>query len=95
MLSPDRPTSKTTTRKPGTPSFWNDPDKRALIFQGLLILGLGAFFLTIVNNTMDNLEQRGITTGFDFLSVEAGFGILQSLIPYTEADSYGRTFLVG
>ncbi len=27
--------------------------------------------------------------------MEAGFGILQSLIPYTETDSYGRTFVVG
>jgi general L-amino acid transport system permease protein len=41
------------------------------------------------------MEQRGITTGFDFLGNEAGFGILQSLIQYDETYSYGRTFFVG
>lgn len=95
MSSSDRSTSENTAKKAAPTKFWNDPDKRALLFQILLILGLAGFFLTIVNNTLNNLEQRGITTGFDFLSVEAGFGILQSLIPYTEADSYGRTFIVG
>src|SRR5262249_59281741 len=30
-----------------------------------------------------------------FLENAAGFGINQTLIPYTEADSYGRVFVVG
>lgn len=75
--------------------FWNDPGKRALIFQVLLVLVLGGFVWFIVSNTLSNLEQRGITTGFDFLSQEAGFGIPLSLVEYTEASSYGRTFIVG
>ncbi|WP_051560007.1 amino acid ABC transporter permease [Marinobacterium jannaschii] len=75
--------------------FWNDPAKRALLFQGILILTLGLFLSEIISNTLHNLEQRGITTGFDFLGVEAGFGIIQSLIPYSEVDSYGTTFIVG
>lgn len=94
-MSSNRPSPESPTKPDSTPRFWNDPDKRALIFQGLIVLALGAFILTVVSNTLHNLEQRGITTGFDFLSVEAGFGILQSLIPYSEADSYGRTFIVG
>ena len=93
MSSSNRSTPEKAAKK--STSFWNDPDKRALLFQVLLVLGLAAFLLIIINNTLSNLEQRGITTGFDFLNVEAGFGILQSLIPYTEADSYGRTFFVG
>ncbi|MFB9885459.1 amino acid ABC transporter permease [Balneatrix alpica] len=75
--------------------IWNDPEKRALFFQALLIIAVGGFIWWIVNNTLTNLEQRGITTGFAFLSQPAGFGILQSLIPFTETDSYGRTFVVG
>lgn len=94
MSSSDRSTPENSATKSGS-RFWNDPEKRALFFQALLILGLAAFLYSIINNTLHNLEQRGITTGFDFLSVEAGFGILQSLISYTEADSYGRTFVVG
>ncbi len=41
------------------------------------------------------MESRGISTGFAFLSNEAGFGILMSLIDYNESYSYGRTFFVG
>ncbi len=44
---------------------------------------------------MANLEKRGISTGFGFLSLKAGFGILQTLIPYDESYSFGRTFVVG
>ena len=49
----------------------------------------------MVNNTLTNLETRGISTGFDFLTQEAGFGILQSLVEYDESHTYGRTFVVG
>ncbi len=42
-----------------------------------------------------NIEKRGINTGFDFLGNEAGFGILQTLIPYDESNTHGRVFLVG
>ena len=95
MSTLDRSNQKNSATQASSGRFWNDPDKRALFFQILLVLGLAAFFLYIINNTLSNLEQRGITTGFAFLDVEAGFGILQTLIPYTETDSYGRTFLVG
>lgn len=77
------------------PKFWNDPKKRSLLFQVLLLAALGFVFYTIIENTLTNLEQRGMTTGFDFLSREAGFGIAMSLINYTEASSYGMTFIVG
>lgn len=81
--------------KPSKPAFWNDPKVRALFFQVLLIVALGYFLMTIVQNTLDNMQSRGISTGFAFLDEPAGFGILQTLIPYTEADTYGRTFIVG
>lgn len=77
------------------PKFWNDPKKRSLLFQVLLLTGLGFVFYSIINNTLTNLEQRGITTGFDFLTREAGFGIAMSLVDYSEASSYGMTFVVG
>ena len=54
---------------------WNDPRLRSLLFQALFlaaVLGLIAF---VVHNTLANLESRGISTGFAFLSNEAGFGI--------------------
>ena len=75
--------------------LWRLPAFRAIVFQVLLVLGILAFGHYLLSNTLQNMEQRGITTGFGFLSNEAGFGILQSLIPYDETYSYGRTFLVG
>lgn len=63
---------------------------QALVVVAVIMLGGW-----VVNNTITNLGNRGISTGFDFLSQEAGFGILQSLIAYDESHTYGRTFLVG
>lgn len=78
-----------------TTAWWNNAQNRALLFQVLLAIGVIFFFYYIVNNALYNLEQRGITTGFAFLKQKAGFGIIQSLIPYNESNTYGRTFLVG
>lgn len=76
-------------------SAWRDPRKRALLFQLLVLVAVVGFFAFIFNNTLDNLERRGISTGFSFLDNEAGFGVLQSLIEYDETHTFGRTFLVG
>jgi len=80
---------------PGKPPIWNDPHYRALFFQIVLIIGLVAFLYYIVNNTLSNMEARGISTGFAFLSERSGFDILQSLIPFSADSTYGRTFIVG
>lgn len=81
---------------PTRPPLWNDPKARALVFQVLVLLGVAALFIYITYNTLQNMQARGISTGFDFLSRPAGFGIAQTLIEYTEAHStYGRTFLIG
>jgi len=75
--------------------LWRQPAVRSITFQVLLVLCIVAFGNFLLSNTLQNMEQRGITTGFAFLSNEAGFGILQSLIEYDETHTYGRTFLVG
>lgn len=48
-----------------------------------------------LTNVLSNLEVRGISRGFDFLSVQAGFQIIQSLIPYDESSTYLSAFFVG
>lgn len=75
--------------------WWNNAQYRSWFFQVLLVGMVAGFFWFIGSNTLQNLEKRGISTGFAFLSQKSGFGILQSLIPFTDADSFGRTFLVG
>jgi general L-amino acid transport system permease protein len=87
--------SSSANRNHSDVKFWRDPAKRALLFQIILLCAVTGVIWLIVNNTLSNLSTRGITTGFDFLDDPAGFAIAQSLIPYSEADSYGRTFMVG
>jgi len=77
-------------------SFWRDPDKRAIIYQVLVVLVIGWFVYSIINNTATNMEQRGLASGFGFLSTSAGFGIISTpFVPYTEESSYFTVFLVG
>ncbi|WP_122893524.1 amino acid ABC transporter permease [Arcobacter peruensis] len=76
-------------------AFYNNPENRAIIYQVLALAGIFIFTYFILNNMFENIEKRGINTGFDFLSSEAGFGILQSLVAYDESDSHGKVFLVG
>ena len=78
-----------------SPSFFNNPRNRSLIYQFLLLAGLVYFFYGIITNTLANMEARGIKSGYDFLFTTAGFDILMSLIPYDATYSYGRTFIVG
>lgn len=80
---------------PARPPFWNDPRIRSIGFQCIALLGVVAFGLYLFHNTQTNLQQRGIASGFGFLSSPAGFGIIQHLLPYSESDSYGRVFWVG
>ena len=74
---------------------WNNPRVRAVVFQILFLAAVLGLLGSVVHNTLANLEARGISTGFGFLSSEAGFGILQTLVEYSEASSFGRTFVVG
>lgn len=80
---------------PHKPPFWRDPTARAWIIQAVLLLLLALFFGQLFTNTLHNLEQRGIQSGFDFLNHEAGFRIIQTLVDYTESSSYARALLVG
>ncbi|MBU2705501.1 amino acid ABC transporter permease [Zooshikella marina] len=79
----------------GRTAFWNDPEKRSMLYQIIMLVILIICGAYIISNTLHNLDSRGIKTGFDFLWSEAGFGINQSLIEYDESHSYGRTFFVG
>ncbi|MBC7530640.1 MAG: ABC transporter permease subunit [Oligoflexus sp.] len=70
------------------------PAKKWLI-QGLFFLVLVAVFAFAGHNVSMQLKVRGISSGFDFLQNQAGFGIAFHLIPYSETSSLGRVFLVG
>ncbi|ENE5199258.1 amino acid ABC transporter permease [Vibrio parahaemolyticus] len=95
-MKPTKDTSPSTMSKPsGSKSLIYNPVFRSAIFQIIAIAALVFFFYTIINNALNNLDARGIATGFGFLNQEAGFGIGLTLIEYNETYSYGRTFIVG
>jgi general L-amino acid transport system permease protein len=87
--------SEGTPAVPQTVPFWNDPKKRAVIYQvaTLCLVGLLGYYL--FTNTVTNLQRQNIASGFSFLQKESAFEIGESLIPYSAADSYGRALLVG
>lgn len=63
--------------------------------QGAMVAALLAFCIFSAVNYVDNITARNIGIGFGFLDDTAGFSISQSLIEYTESDTFGRTFAVG
>lgn len=83
------------TSKPKSANLFYNPTFRSVVFQIIAIVAFVYFIYTIVNNALTNLDARGIATGFDFLTQEAGFGIGLTLVEYNETFSYGRTFIVG
>lgn len=87
--------SDPTPLKPGNPKPWNDPRVRSVAFQLIAIAAVAWIGYSLFQNTISNMESRGIRTGFGFLNETAGFGIIMSLIDYNETMTYGRTFLVG
>ena len=76
-------------------SFWNDPRVRSRLFQIILVLLVGVFAYDIVVNTMRNLANRNIASGYDFLYRTSGFDVIFSLIEYSSSSNYGRALLVG
>ncbi|WP_372926102.1 amino acid ABC transporter permease [Marinobacter sp.] len=80
---------------PAAPKPWYDPRVRSIFFQFIAIALVFWGGWTLVDNTLSNMESRGISTGFGFLGETAGFGIIMSLVPYDSTMTYGRTFVVG
>ena len=78
----------------GSLSF-SHPAVRAWLFQIIAIVAVVLIAVYLIHNTITNLNNRGITSGFAFLDRSAGFGIVQHLIDYQEGDTYGRVFVVG
>jgi general L-amino acid transport system permease protein len=82
---------------PGEPRqpLWRHPRTRAWALQALVLVAVAGVGAYLVSNTLQNMESRGINTGFRFLTSQAGFGIIQTLVDYNETSTYGRTFVVG
>ena len=72
-----------------------DEKSRSLLIQVLVIGFFAAFIYLLVQQTSANLDRRGISSGFDFLSMGAGYDISITLIPFTSEDTHLRAYFVG
>ena len=77
------------------PAPWRDARLRGIALQIIFVAVIAAVIGFLAYNTATNLRRQNIATGFGFLEREAAFGIGESLIAYSPADTYARAFLVG
>jgi general L-amino acid transport system permease protein len=80
---------------PSRPVPWRDPKIRGIAYQIAFVGAVVGLIAFVVHNTLGNIGRQNIATGFGFLHREAAFGIGESLIAYSPADTYARAFLVG
>ncbi len=71
------------------------PGVRSAVIQILLVFLVALIAWSIFRTTRQNITTQRIPIGFDFLWIEPGFSISQTLIPFSEANTYARAFLVG
>lgn len=85
---------RATDRSSGVP-WYNDEKIRGVLYQVMLLAAVLFAFWWLVTNTLTNLEQRQISTGFGFLWREAGFAIAEQRVHFEPTDSYARALIVG
>ena len=91
-------TERLSVATAGSAADFRSPTRRQIrrfIYQIGFFLGLCLVFWEAWQNVQANMAVRNLSLGFDFLRLEAGFGIPFSVLPYVETDSYGWVFVVG
>jgi general L-amino acid transport system permease protein len=68
---------------------------KGFVLQLVFVAALLWLGYEIYANASANLQSQRIASGFGFLSQTAGFSVSQTLIPYSESDTYLRVFFVG
>jgi len=77
-------------------NFFQDQRVRAVFYQLIAGAIVGWFLWYLFTNTSQNLEARGMKSGFDFLSVTAGFDTDFKLVEYvTGVGTFGDIFILG
>lgn len=74
--------------------WYNNPLVRSIFFQVLLVVAVVGSVWWLTNNTITNLHQRGIASGFAFLGQRAGFDMTTFLNTNSES-TYGFMLLAG
>jgi general L-amino acid transport system permease protein len=74
---------------------WRSRAARGLLYQVLALLAIAGAVWFLAHNTQQNMQVRGIQSGFDFLGQAAGFDIGETMIAYDPSQSYGKAIWVG
>src|ERR1700712_4471793 len=74
--------------------WYNNPLIRSILIQVLLVAGVFGTVYWFSNNTVTNLRERGIASGFDFLGKRAGFD-MTTFLNVTAESTYGYMLLAG
>ena len=87
----------TSNTKAPTRRLWYNPKFRAILYQMILLAAFLGFTAFIISNTVHNLQERGIASGFGFLTTPAGFDVgISPFIKYSPTTAtHGTVLLVG
>jgi general L-amino acid transport system permease protein len=74
---------------------WNSREGRGVIYQIVALASVVAFVWLLVRNTLRNMRERGIQSGYDFMNQPFGFDVSESLISYDVMSTYWTAFGIG
>lgn len=74
---------------------WHSREGRSVIYQVVAIASVVALAWLLVRNTLRNMRERGIQSGYDFMGQPFGFDISETLIPYEVMSTYWTAFSIG
>lgn len=74
--------------------WYNNPTVRSVATQVILLVAVVGTIAWFANNTITNLHDRGIASGFDFLGRRAGFD-MNTLLDTNSSSTYGFMLLAG
>lgn len=72
-----------------------NPAVRGFVYQLVTVILVVGFVWWVTDNTIRNLQNAGIASGFGFLDNRAGFDIAQTPVSYNNDMSYGRALWIG
>ena len=76
-------------------AFWRDDRFIQIAAQVAVIAVVAGLLYLAFRNMADSLARQGVTLGFGFLENAAGFDLGESLIPYSNTDTFARALLAG
>jgi len=74
--------------------WYNNPTVRSIVAQIVLVVLVLGTVAWLANNTVTNLHERGIASGFAFLGQRAGFDVV-TFLPTNSESTYGYMLLAG